>query len=404
MRILHTADWHLCDKLGRIDRTKDLESRVEVVAGLCDEHRIDVLLVAGDLFSEQAGVEQMTAALEHLHRAFAGFFARGGTALAVTGNHDHDRRIGLVRAGMRLAVPAPPAGGRLEAGRLYLLNGCHLGSLQDAAGFRVQFVLVPYPTLARYAEPTDRYQTKEEENRLLHGRVAAWISGVSRRAEFDVGSPTVLAAHLHVRGAEVHSLYKMTERDDVVFDPGLLPTAWAYAALGHVHKPQALNGIEHVRYSGALDRLDFGEREHERGAVLIDVGPAGLCAEPRWLPIEPTPFHDLTLDDPGGELPSLAGRYPDRDRALVRVTARPGVMSRDEVGRALRGLFPRLAGLTWADQEKPTSPKGATAAFTPRSDHASTVRDYLREKLKDDPDRDAVLSLADRYLDEGGGA
>jgi exonuclease SbcD len=32
MRILHTADWHLGDRLGRIDRTDDLRRAVERVA------------------------------------------------------------------------------------------------------------------------------------------------------------------------------------------------------------------------------------------------------------------------------------------------------------------------------------------------------------------------------------
>ena len=29
MRILHTADWHLGDRLGRIDRTEDIRQSVE---------------------------------------------------------------------------------------------------------------------------------------------------------------------------------------------------------------------------------------------------------------------------------------------------------------------------------------------------------------------------------------
>ena len=35
--------------------------------------------------------------------------------------------------------------------------------------------------------------------------------------------PTILAAHLHVCGSEIHTLYKLTERDDVVFATGFLP-------------------------------------------------------------------------------------------------------------------------------------------------------------------------------------
>src|ERR1700729_1683634 len=103
MKIIHTADWHLCDRLGRIDRTKDLYARVELVAQYCQERDADVLLIAGDLFSEQASVEDMTQALKHLREVFTPFFDRGGTVLAITGNHDRDGRINMVRAGMTLA-------------------------------------------------------------------------------------------------------------------------------------------------------------------------------------------------------------------------------------------------------------------------------------------------------------
>ena len=122
MRIVHTADWHLCDRLGRLDRTDDLKQRVEAVAKVCEDHTADVLLIAGDLFSEQASVDDMTAALGHLRQTFLPFFARGGTILVVTGNHDSNRKIDMVRAGMSLAVPDAGKGGLLSTGRLYLAN------------------------------------------------------------------------------------------------------------------------------------------------------------------------------------------------------------------------------------------------------------------------------------------
>src|SRR5688572_29722815 len=107
MRLIHTADWHLGDQLGRVDRTDDLRRRVEIVADLCEKHSADVLLIAGDLFSEQARIEQMTDDLRHLLSVFADFFARGGTILALTGNHDIDGKINLIRTGMAMAAPAP---------------------------------------------------------------------------------------------------------------------------------------------------------------------------------------------------------------------------------------------------------------------------------------------------------
>jgi len=400
VRIIHTADWHLCDRLGpRIDRTKDLEARVEKVAALCEEHAADVLLVAGDLFDDRASVDDMTRALTHIRETFKGFFALGGTVLAITGNHDRDGRINMVRAGMTLAVPGAGAGGLLPGGRTYLVNGRAVATLAGRAGDRVQFVLVPYPFASRYDLPAAEYRSREEETGLLHARVAEWVQGVTARPGFDPKLPTVLAAHLHVRGAEIHTLHRMTERDDVLFDFADLNPAWAYVALGHIHKPQALGGAPHVRYPGSLDRLDFGET-HEPGVLLVDIdGPNTVVHDP--LPIPATPFHTIKLDDPAAELPGLAEKYPDHATAIVRVTVAPpaGDTSRDEIARQLRRLFPRLHDLKWADAATPDATPGG---FTPRQGFETTVREYLAEKLAADPDKDAVLALVESFLTTAG--
>src|SRR5438477_605217 len=90
MRILHTADWHLADRLGRIDRTDDLRRAVERVAAYCKEEKVDVLLVAGDLFSELARPDGLRDAIGHLQEVFQTFLCQGGTILALTGNHDKE--------------------------------------------------------------------------------------------------------------------------------------------------------------------------------------------------------------------------------------------------------------------------------------------------------------------------
>ena len=47
MRILHTADWHLGDRLGRVDRTDDLRTRLRTVLSAYKVPR-RVLVVADD--------------------------------------------------------------------------------------------------------------------------------------------------------------------------------------------------------------------------------------------------------------------------------------------------------------------------------------------------------------------
>src|SRR5207302_7411208 len=90
MRILHTADWHLGDRLGRIDRTDDLRRAVERVADYCVRRSVDVLLVAGDLFSELARPDTLREAIRHVQETFRGFLCEGGTIVTLTGNHDNE--------------------------------------------------------------------------------------------------------------------------------------------------------------------------------------------------------------------------------------------------------------------------------------------------------------------------
>ena len=76
MKILHTADWHLGDRLGRIDRTDDLRRAVERVADYCAAAQVDVLLVAGDLFSELARPDGLREAIRHVQETFRRLPAR----------------------------------------------------------------------------------------------------------------------------------------------------------------------------------------------------------------------------------------------------------------------------------------------------------------------------------------
>jgi exonuclease SbcD len=399
MKMIHTADWHLCDRLGRLDRTTDLMQRVERVAAYCQEEAVDVLAIAGDLFFEDARPEEMADALNHVNRTFRPFFDRGGTILAVTGNHDRDQRIDLVRAGMALAAAPTATGSELQPGRMYLLNRCFYGTLRVAAGDRVQFVLVPYPFAHRY-NLADKFQSREELNAQLQARVAEWVQSIPNRDRFDPTLPTVLIAHLHVSGAQIRTLYRITPRDDVVIEPGFLQGTWAYVALGHIHQPQHLPGTPAIRYSGPLDRLDFGEREDERGVWLVDIGPIGLRDEPRWLPLKPTPMLDLVIRD-ANDL-TTAACHPERQAAIVRVTVTSSQLHRDEVTRSLRNTFPRLHEIYWAEDRPPVSGVQADHEnLYSTADLAGTVRRYLERELPPGhPHRHDLLNLAEQFIAE----
>lgn len=393
MRLIHTADWHLCDRLGRIDRTKDLEARVEKVAALCEEHAADVLLIAGDLFSEQASVDDMTRALNHIREVFKPLFARGGTVLAITGNHDRDGRINMVRAGMTLAAPGAGAGGHLAGGRMYLINGRAVVTLAGRAGDRVQFVLVPYPFASRYDLSAAEYRGREEETRLLHSRVAEWVQAVSSKPPFDPTLPTVLAAHLHVRGSELHTLYKMTERDDVLFDFADLNPAWAYVALGHIHKPQRVDAPSPAEYAGSPLQLDFGEADDVKSFVVIDAEP-GVPATIRRVPYE----GGRRLSTIAASLPELEARAEElRDTGWLRVRVSAPKRDPDLAGK-VRQL---LENAVVVELVLPEHDELATGNARPPADAPprDLFRAYFASRHGRDPDA-AVLDAFDRLLTE----
>jgi exonuclease SbcD len=407
MRILHTADWHLADRLGRQDRTEDLRKAVERVADYCRSEKVDVLLVAGDLFSELAGPDALRESIRHLQEVFQGFLRDGGTILTLTGNHDKENFCQTLRHAMSLAAPtAGKSGDVAQPGRLYLATGPTLLRLLDrASDVPVQFVLMPYPTPTRYLldEASQRYQSLDEKNRHLLAAYTKRLQDIQTGDRFDPTLQTVLSAHVHVRGSELPTLFRLTEQEDVVFSDADLPTGFAYIALGHIHRAQAIGGQQHVRYSGSIERMDLGEKDDQKGVVVFDLTPEGLRGGVNLLPLPATPIYQIDIRSPADELEGLEQRYPDAQNDLVRIfaTYTAGVDNREEVLRRLEKIFPR-----WYDREiieanalGPTLTIGEPARTRSFED---TVRDYLTQELTNHPEalRDAVLRRAEALMRE----
>jgi exonuclease SbcD len=409
MRILHTADWHLGDRLGRIDRTDDLRRAVERVADYCASEKVDVLLVAGDLFSELAGPDGLRDAVRHLQGVFQGFLSGGGTILTLTGNHDKESFCQTLRHAMSLASPVPGRPGSLcQPGRLYLATEPTLLRLADrGSGSAVQFVLMPYPTPVRYLtdEASQRYQSLEEKNRHLMRAFTERLRSMLTGDGFDPALPSVLGAHVAMQGSDLSTRFRLSPEEDVVFDETSLLDGFAYVALGHIHKPQFLGGRVKVRYCGSIERLDLGESNDDKGVVLVDVGPAGLCADPTILPLDATPIYVVQVTSPREQLPALRVQYASAGRDLVRIecTYTAGVDNREETLRELEAIFPRWYDrqITEANALTGTLVAGESARTKSFED---TVRDYLTQELANHADdvRIDVLARAEALIQEMG--
>jgi exonuclease SbcD len=153
----------------------------------------------------------------------------------------------------------------------------------------------------------------------------------------------------------------------------LFPAECAYVALGHLHRPQALAGHEHVRYSGSPLPLSMPERLHAHHVVFCDL--AGAQVDKVWSLRVPRLVPMLRLPERGEFTPDEA-LAPDERRPLVEVAVRlpqPSPLLGERIARLIADREARLVRVdvvTGVDgavggASEPGEPLAELASLTP---------------------------------------
>ncbi len=389
MKILHTSDWHLGARIGRLDRADDAFARIAELAALIDEEDVDLLLVAGDVFDETR-THQLGGLLRRLGDILAPRIANGLSAVFLAGNHDKESVFPFLNAAKELF-------GAGAAERVAFIERPSVLELPSRSGGEaVAVVCMPYPTHFRYDLEARGWPSRDVRNRELADAVRARITELTEEAARRcAGLPTVMAAHLLIRGADVgHGSYCLTEAEDIPVERGDLPP-WDYVALGHIHKPQDM-GHPNIRYSGSIERMDLGEAGDHKGAVLVQVAGRGKVTH-RTIELAATPFASIEASNET-ELRERHAEMDDPLHTLVSLTLTiDGTESVTGLVAKAHELFPRL----YREPEirrsiAPTNATG-TSGFD-RADVAGTVRRYLETRLGEDADTKPVIALAEELL------
>ena len=387
MRILHTSDWHLGARLRNQDRLNDHFERLQEICEHIDREEVDLLLVAGDVFDEYRS-EALARIISLLARLLTPRIEDGLSCVFIAGNHDREHVFPLLRGLQDLISIESRA-------RVIFTERPKFVQVTSRHNETLNLVLLPYPTPIRYSLAAERWPSPDKKNETLASAVRSEIQRLTEEAQTSGrGSPTVMCGHFLVRGVK-EGLYQLTEQDDIPLERSDLP-AYAYIALGHIHKPQTV-GAPHIRYCGSLDRMDRAEVGYDKQAVLVDIGKEGL-RNIRELPLHATPFAHIQASS-GLELAEKAEQLLDRDRALVSLTLflKQGQPLNTLQAQA-RQLFPRLYGppeVRWMNEQTPT---GVAPQLNDYNNVAGTVRNYLRSVLGDDPDVDALVQEAEKLL------
>jgi exonuclease SbcD len=381
MRILFSADWHLGYALGGANQQRRLPDQlrqIERIAGYIEEHGVDVLAIAGDVFEaqERGAAREAVGGMTRLLRPA---LERGLRIVAIAGNHDRDYFMETAN----VWLGAQGAGGDE---RIILRTRPELVTL-EATGERVNFALLPFPNATRYELKQDDAGGIAQRHEQVAKRFVETMEEIRKEAEAQ-RLPTVLLTHVTVEGTEVGP-HTISARDDVIVRRSLFPE-FELTVIGHIHKAEQI-GSAHFYYVGALDRMDVGERDYENRVLLADIGPEGV-REIRSLPLEPTPFEHVVAED-GDSLERAHAAIARPDETLVKLTlvVPYGTYTAPLVERA-RQLFPRLYGNVehdWQDVEQVApSVEGLNPANV-----EETVRRYLEEQDLPDDERGELMGL-----------
>ncbi|NHA03460.1 exonuclease subunit SbcD [Mucilaginibacter sp. HC2] len=280
MRVLHTADWHLGKRLEQFERTEEHQDFLDWLIGILNAEKIEVLIVAGDIFDSGS---PSNSALEQYYR-----FLRQvkdtccRDVVIIGGNHDSISTLNAPKTLLKYfnvhivgGVPEHPAEQVIP--------------IKNSDG-EIGLIVCAVPFLRdKDIRLSISGETAEErEMRIKMGIMDHYhnlVEHIALHKEKDI--PVIATGHLFAAGGAASG----SEKDIHVGNLGQVagdqfPMEFNYIALGHLHKPQKVNGAEHIRYSGSPIALDFSEYNHKKQVIAVEFRKG--VVEVKEVPIPPS--------------------------------------------------------------------------------------------------------------------
>ncbi|PSJ43694.1 exonuclease subunit SbcD [Zobellella endophytica] len=317
MRILHTSDWHLGQHFMGKTRLDEHQAFLSWLVEQVRQQEVAAVLVAGDLFDTGT---PPSYARELYNRFIVELQQTGAQLVILGGNHDSVAMLNESRELLGcLNVSVIP--GVLDA------PGDHLLELRRADG-EPGALLCAVPFLrSRDLLESRAGQSGQDKQQALQQAIADHYRALfelaeGRRAQMNVPLPIIATGHLTTVGARssdsVREIYIGTLE---AFPASAFPPA-DYIALGHIHRPQKVAGLEHVRYCGSPIPLSFDEVGQQKEVLLVEFAGGSLeRITPLPVPVfQPLARIDGSLDELAASMAELAENGSETSPVWLEVT------------------------------------------------------------------------------------
>ena len=377
-------DYRIDPETGLSERALDLHGNFAKAATWAIDHEASLFCVLGDLF-DRTHVAPIFRELvrkdviEPLGKA-------GIEVWILAGNHDQPRRAARstslddYRGYPHVTVFREPK-----------------ADIRTIDGRKIGFILIPYlhpeevveQIRERLGKEVPREEAYEAARRVWKG----WIQ--NRAEELKDADLRILFGHFEFQGVR----YASTTPPEVVphdftFTHDMLHDSVDLAVFGHIHMHQTL--FDKVVYTGAPERIDWGERLDPKGFVALRPDGGWTFQELSARPMEKV---DVTLsmgDDPTRRV--LDALPADVAGKLVRIE----VHLPDELRSSLdeRRLTERLQDAFHFDLRLVSTERPRTVAEEFTMDPLRLLSDYVDKNLSEHPRKDAIKAEAQRLLKE----
>jgi len=256
MRILHTSDWHLGKRLFKLDRSPEHARFLNWLLQTLIEKKIDLLLVAGDIFDTPTPPHQsLEMFYEFLHRVSTETKAQ---TLIIAGNHDSGL---LLEAPSKILAPH-----RVKVwGKLSAKPEDHWIKM-DIAGEALDICALPF------------FRSYE----LLPNGEGDALEVLKTYLTKPRSAPQLLMLH-HLAGIfEAAGSEQVITLSGVDSIPHEVIDSFDYVALGHIHKPQKIGKTAY--YSGSPIPMRFSETQ-AKSVMCLELADGQFAIERIEIPL-----------------------------------------------------------------------------------------------------------------------
>lgn len=281
MKIIHTSDWHLGDRLLEKSRQEEFREFLDWLLEQMQLHDAEALLVSGDIFDTR---DPAAGTVEMLNDFLSRADATGCRHVVMTGgNHD----------GARMLAAVEPLLQRYHARMVHSLNResideCLIPLYGDTSTPEALVCAVPFLRPAEMNAVVTDEELAAGENAYALG-VRAVLAEVAAAAagwrEQHPGKPVICMAHLTVSGA-----VKSAAVQDIVVgnieavEADAFSEIFDYVALGHIHKGYSPDGAR-LHYSGSPLPMGMDETSYRHHILLLDATEQGVSVQKIPVPV-----------------------------------------------------------------------------------------------------------------------